>query len=163
MAKRKTSTAKKRGRPPKKEAAAKRKPGRPKKKAEPKKRGRPRAIGEKQRTEILSILKAGGSISDAASIARVDRRTIDRECERNLEFRADLTRAGDECKMTLIRRVAGNEDWRAASWYLARKWPAEFSDAIGKQLSVNITPKALAEMSDDEIDSLIGRLERGQS
>ena len=91
-------------------------------------RGRPRALNDEKKKEILAILHVGGSRRVAASYVGVSASTIANEADRDTEFLDSLARAEAEGKVAQIRKIAEADDWRAALAWLARKYPEEWSE-----------------------------------
>jgi hypothetical protein len=95
----------------------------------PRKRGRPRALDEIKRREIIATINAGCGIETAARYAGVSPRTVLRELRRNKEFWDRYRKAELNSRIqpldTMNRAV--KESWRAAAWMLERKSPRDFA------------------------------------
>jgi hypothetical protein len=95
----------------------------------PRKRGRPRALDEIKRCEIIATINAGCGIETAARYAGVSPRTVLRELRRNKDFWDRYRKAELNSRIepldTMKRAV--KESWRAAAWMLERKSPRDFA------------------------------------
>jgi hypothetical protein len=100
---------------------------------EPQKRGPKPKIGDKQRTEAIAIVKAGGSLNDAADIIGVARDTLNRHLRDNPKFRKGIDRAAASGKIRLVKKVGKSRPWQAAAWMLERKWGDEFGKRVDVQ------------------------------
>ncbi len=100
-------------------------------------RGRPCKLTPEVQEKILNALILGSCRRDAAQFASVDKATLRRWLARGAEEQeslyAELRRAVHEAesraKITAvgcITKAVREGDWRAAAWFLACKWPAEF-------------------------------------
>jgi hypothetical protein len=99
--------------------------------------GPPQKIGPKEKTEVIAILRAGGSMRDAADIIGVDYATLYRMRQNDIEFANGVRKAVKEGKLRQIKKVRGAKDWRAAAWYLERRWGSEY----GRHDHVDVTSK----------------------
>jgi hypothetical protein len=95
----------------------------------PRKPGRPRALDEIKRREILATIHAGFGLETAAHYAGVSPRTVHRELRRNKQFWDQYRKAELNARIepldTMARAV--KESWRAAAWMLERKSPRDFA------------------------------------
>jgi len=91
--------------------------------------GRPPALDEIKRREIIAAITAGCGLETAARYVGVSPRTIHRELRRNKQFWDQYRRAELDCRVgpldTMGRAV--REHWRAAAWMLERKSPRDFA------------------------------------
>lgn len=92
--------------------------------------GRPLALDAAKKAAVLAFISAGGSRSKAAEYVGVAISTIANEGERDVEFLEGLARAESTCYLRQVNKITGCDDWRAAAWFLARKYPDEFSDRL---------------------------------
>lgn len=107
--------------------------------------GRPRALDDVKRREIIALTTAGFSIERAARYVDCAASTIRRECRRNPNFDTELRRAGltaELCPLQALREAA-RKYWRAAAWLLERLDPERF----GKQNPRHIKPDQLEAFS----------------
>ena len=108
--------------------------------SEKKKRGpgRPRILlAEPERKKsILSVLRLGGSRTDAAVAADIDRTTLTEEARRDPKFQEEMCKAELAGKIIALRTVQGainnNKDdprtaFLAAKWFLGVKYWKEFA------------------------------------
>ena len=69
--------------------------------------------------------------------------TIADEAKRNEDFSDRLYKAEAKCYLGHIQKITESSNWRASAWFLARRYPEEFSEvrkhaetsADGKDLS----------------------------
>jgi len=103
-----------------------------------KKVGRPKALDETKKKEIIAFINAGGSKVYAAKYVGVDPATIIREEQADEAFRNSLTHAEATSYKNHIMNVskAGQDDWRASAWFLERKFHQEFGKKDQLQMKV---------------------------
>ena len=89
-------------------------------------RGPKLKIGDTERTQILAVLEAGGSLSDAAAVAGVDYTTVYRLRKADPKFARGVRQAVRAGKYRLIQKVSSNASWQAAAWLLERRWGKQF-------------------------------------
>lgn len=86
--------------------------------------GRPRKLSaSNDRKALLDALRDGCSLSDAATIAGCNYKTIGVERNRDKEFDAAVKQAEIEGKRILIKGAGQKKP----DWLLAAKWPDEFA------------------------------------
>jgi hypothetical protein len=92
---------------------------------------------------ILDALKAGCIEQDAAEAAGVDYATFRRWKSKNAQFRAAVAKAKAEAKAAAVVtiRKAWGQSWKAAAWWLERRYSAEW----GKVDRVEVTVRQVAE------------------
>jgi hypothetical protein len=94
------------------------------------KRGPKPKIGDKEKAEIIAIVKVGGSLNDAADIIGIARDTLNRALRDDPKLRKGVDRAAATGKLRLVRKVGANKQpWQAAAWMLERKWGREYGKA----------------------------------
>jgi len=130
--------------------------------------GRPSKCTPARRKAILGHVRNGLPMKHAALMAGVDECTVYRWLQRGREqkrgiycdFCKDLERAHAESVAALVARVAeaGETDWRAASWLLTRRAPAEFMDP-GKRAEL-AAAQARAEVARAEADQRVRYIEQ---
>lgn len=113
-----------------------------------------------RRREILELVATGLTRDDACEVAGIHRASLYRWLK-DATYATQLTQAEMHNKlrcMTLVQN-AGKRNWRAAAWWLERKYPLEFSmkhqgvhdislsllDILANPPSVNVTTKAILE------------------
>lgn len=130
-------------------------------------RGRRSKCTPARRKEILAHVRSGLPVKYAALLAGVDERSVyrwlakGREQKRGIfrQFFHDLERAQSESVAQLVSQVAeaGRKDWRAATWLLTRRAPAEFMDP-GKRAEL-MAAQARAEVARAEADQRVRYIE----
>lgn len=94
-------------------------------------------VGEPERQQVIAIIKAGGSLSDAADIIGVTRKTVQNAMRADPKFYAGVKKAKKSGKMRLVKKVSSAKAWQAAAWMLERKYGREF----GRKETREITGK----------------------
>ena len=104
------------------------------------KRGRPEAIDDAAKKKLLTALRNGNSLNDAARFARVGRSTLSRTLARGKskkkadaeyrEFRAQVAEAIAAAKVLLVGRVyaASKKDPKIGLAILRARYPEEWSE-----------------------------------
>jgi len=120
-----------------------------------------------RRKAIVDFVRQGIPISCAAACVGIDPATVSRWLAKGREQRRgiyrnfcnDVTRAEAESVAELVSRVAdaGIKDWRAATWLLTRRAPAEFMDP-GKRAEL-MAAQARAEVARAEADQRVRYIE----
>ena len=115
--------------------------------------GRPSKLTPEVQEKIVNALILGSYRADAAQFAGVDKATLRRWLVRGAQekdsfyaaFRDAVLEAESRSKVTAIgcvTKAVRDGDWRAAAWFLERKWPAEFC----AKSQLFLVAKALDEM-----------------
>lgn len=122
--------------------------------------GRPKLLADaKVRGKILSAIRDGVSLHDAAAQVGVNYSTLNREMHRDAEFSDAVKKAEIDGKIALIRlvRKGAKADPKWAAWMLERKYYDEYAkrnpDAITAaqlSLAVNRFITAVLEVVPDE-------------
>ena len=126
------------------------------------KKGRPRALNETKRREICALVSAGAGIHRAAQYVGCSQSTINREAQRDEEFREQLRRAKATTQLAPLQamRQAVQTNWRAAAWMLERSDPEQFGrryrNAFGAK-ELRALARDLMAIFDTEIDNPIQR------
>ena len=91
--------------------------------------GRPRALDELKRRELIATIRAGCGLETAARYVGVSPRTVHRELRRNKQFWDQYRRAELRSRIGPLNTMgrAVRESWRAAAWMLERKSPRDFA------------------------------------
>ena len=101
--------------------------------------GRPSKLTPEIRQRIVQAISIGTHRQDAAEYAGIDAATLRRWMTRGLEetdgpyaeFRTAIVEAEARAKITAmgcITKAARAGDWKAASWWLQKKYPHQFSE-----------------------------------
>lgn len=90
--------------------------------------GRPKKFTREKQDTVISIIECGGSRKMAAKAVNVSVTTIRNEMDRNPEFLDRVREAESSCYRKHLAKIQGSRDWKASAWFLARKWPDEFSE-----------------------------------
>jgi hypothetical protein len=93
------------------------------------KRGRPFALDDIKRGEIVALISAGCGISDAARYVGCSVNTINRDASRDPSFHKRMREAflAAELKPLQSLRQASTHHWRAAAWLLKRMNPDRYA------------------------------------
>jgi hypothetical protein len=104
--------------------------------------GRPRALTDDKKRQVLAFIAGGGSRKKAAAYVAVSVTTLADEAKRDAEFADHLEQAEATCYFRHLQNVAqaGAKDWKASAFLLERKWPEEFGKTTTTQ--VNEIPSA---------------------
>ena len=102
---------------------------------------RKRLIGDKERGEVIAIVKAGGTLADAADIIGVARRTVGLAIKRDPDFCAGVMKARKVGKLRLVKRVRNARAWQAAAWILERTCGKEYGRKDVKEIRQKRTVK----------------------
>lgn len=105
--------------------------------------GRPRALDDVKRREVIALISAGSSVEGAARYVGCAASTIRREALRNPQFNEDLRRASLTAELNPLQaiREASKKYWRAGAWLLERINPQRF----GKQSVRHVKPEHVQE------------------
>jgi transposase-like protein len=89
----------------------------------------PPKFNEDRAERVLEAIKAGATRRAAAGHAGIDEDTLQNWRRRYSGFSEAIARAEHDvevrCTATILK--ASNDDWRAASWWLERRRPAEYA------------------------------------
>lgn len=112
------------------------------------------------RARILKALRMGGTRPDACIYARCPPSMLNSYLmEHDGNFQKEIIRAEVIGKLRQIRRVTkGHKDWRAAAWYLARKYYQEYGqrdpDSFTKDQVVLLLMR-FSQIVADEVDDKV--------
>ena len=102
--------------------------------------GRPSALDDKKRSQIIGVVALGGSIATAARAVGCCPRTIYNTARRDEAFRNELQRARAQRELTLLKSIQSAADlpqyWRAAAWMLERLFPDHYGRNTAKDVPV---------------------------
>jgi hypothetical protein len=112
--------------------------------------GRPRALDEIKRREILATVAAGCGLETAARYAGVSTRTVQRELRRNKDFWDKYRRAELKSKIRPLNAMtrAVKKSWRAAAWMLERKSPRDFAKVHPRMIDPLELDESLGQLFD---------------
>ena len=134
---------------------------------------KPAPIGMTKKTPetieaVLNAIEAGGTLTDAARVAGIGRRTLYDWLEQDPELGERIDEAKLRRREKLLRRIEQSSeegDWKAAAWILERTMPEEFSRnakvTVGGQLATSnvIVNKVEIDAGDPErIARILGTL-----
>ena len=95
------------------------------------KRGRPAALDNGKRREILAILSVGCSQAVAAQYVDCAPSTIQRTADRDPKFAEELGKAKSNAELGLVKNIRNaakkEQYWRAAAWALERGFPEKYA------------------------------------
>lgn len=97
---------------------------------EEKKTGRPRSVmTPEMETQIITAVKLGLREGTAARIAEIAPQTLRSHRDRHPEFAAKLEAAAATGERNALAAVVEKmrKDWKAAAWFLERRFPAEWA------------------------------------
>ncbi len=91
--------------------------------------GRPRALNDAKRSEIIQLIADGLGLEHAARHVGCSIRTIRREMKRDPDFGNELRRSEKYAQLNPLGAIqhAIRRNWRAAAWLLERLFPERFA------------------------------------
>ena len=130
--------------------------------------GRPTKFTEETRKKILWALRLGNYRKTAAEYAGISERTLgdwllqgsEQEDTDFGDFRKEVLEAEQAAEVRALGVIqqAANRDWKAAAWYLERKFPERYcvraAVFLAKRLDID-DPVDMAGMNDDELNDLL--------
>ena len=130
--------------------------------------GRPSKFTEETRKKILWALRLGNYRKTAAEYAGISERTLgdwllqgsEQEDTDFADFRKDVLEAEQAAEVRALGVIqqAANRDWKAAAWYLERKFPQRYcvraAVFLAKRLDIE-DPADLSAMNEDELNDLL--------
>jgi transposase-like protein len=99
-----------------------------------KKRGRRSLLTAAMQRRICALLRQGHTIATTCAAVGINESTFYDWGSQFPEFSKRTTHARANGKVTLVRRILAEKDWRAIAWYLERCWPQEFGKTAERQL-----------------------------
>lgn len=88
----------------------------------------PRTIRPDQWVKIADMLRVGGTLKDAAAIARISHKRLERNLEAEVHLRRDVAELMAECKKHHLTRIYdGVRGWQASAWFLERIYRREYA------------------------------------
>jgi transposase len=99
--------------------------------------GRPTLLTPERADDLVLLLSAGASVPRAARAIGVGERSVRRWLgerglhEKVIEARAatpETTDALQEARLVVLVARAAEHDWRAAAWFLSRRYPERWSE-----------------------------------
>lgn len=136
------------------------------------KAGRPSILTPERKKTFIKALENGSTIKLACALAGFRVSTVCEWIQRGkgehstrqstpeyAEFAAEVERAIARSELTLLKRVnaASRDDWRAASWILERRFPAQWSNT--QRIALQVEREVKARM-DGELNTQINSLFR---
>ena len=117
------------------------------------------------RTKILSVLSVGASRQTAYQLANLSPQTFHNWMRRGQEgeepfksFAEAVTAAELNVKtdyLSIIQHAARSGDWKAASWFLERRFPKDYGHLVKVEADVTVRPALdLSKLDDDELSQL---------
>ncbi len=131
--------------------------------------GRPTKFTEETRKKVLWALRLGTYRKAAAQFGGIAERTLgdwlykgsEEKSGEYADFHQEVIEAEQAAEVRalgVIQQAAQRGDWKAAAWFLERKFPARYCTRaaimVAKRLQVDGEPD-LAGMDDDELDAMI--------
>jgi len=130
--------------------------------------GRPTKFTEETRKKILWALRLGNYRKTAAEYAGISERTLgdwllqgsEQEDTDFADFRKEVLEAEQAAEVRALGVIqqAANRDWKAAAWYLERKFPQRYcvraAVFLAKRLDIE-DPADLGAMNEDELNDLL--------
>ncbi len=131
--------------------------------------GRPTKFTEETRKKVLWALRLGNYRKTAAEYAGISERTLGDWLYKGSEEKSgdyadfhqevlEAEQAAEVRALGVIQQAAQKGEWKAAAWFLERKFPARYCTRaaimVAKRLQVDGEPD-LAGMDDDELDAMI--------
>ena len=130
--------------------------------------GRPTKFNEQTRKKILWALRLGNYRKTAAEYAGISERTIcdwlfkgaEGETTEYADFHRDVLEAEQAAEVRALGVIqqAANRDWKAAAWFLERKFPERYcvraAVFLAKRLDID-DPADLGAMNEDELNDLL--------
>jgi len=100
--------------------------------------GRRPVLDDTKKREILAILSVGCSRRAAAAYVGCAVKTIANEMRRDENFTAEIERRETSVEIGYIRNIQNaaksEKNWRAAAWFLERRFPEEFGPKKSESL-----------------------------
>ena len=130
--------------------------------------GRPTKFTEETRKKILWALRLGNYRKTAAEYAGISERTLgdwlykgaEGETTEYAAFHKDVLEAEQAAEVRALGVIqqAANRDWKAAAWFLERKFPERYCTRaaifLAKRLDID-DPADLGAMNEDELNELL--------
>lgn len=110
--------------------------------------GRRRIVDDAARREVCALVSAGCSLAHAASYVGCSVKTLQRECQRDVDFRARMRRARAAAALDplLAMKQAAATHWRAAAWMLERAMPEKYGRSAQKRFTASDARRLLREI-----------------
>lgn len=88
----------------------------------------PKPIKQHQWAKIANMLKIGGTIEDAAAIARISTGRLLRNIEAETHLKKDVQELMSDCKRHHLQRIYdGDRGWQSSAWFLERVYRKQYS------------------------------------
>lgn len=89
---------------------------------------RPKPIKPSQWAKIANMLKIGGTLEDAADLARISYGRLYRNIEAEVHLQKDIKELMADCKKHHLQKIYdGEKGWQASAWFLERMYRKQFS------------------------------------
>jgi len=127
--------------------------------------GRPAALDNGKRREIVAILSVGCSQAMAAQYVGCSPSTIQRTAERDPKFAEELGRAKSNAELGLVKNIRNaakkEQYWRAAAWALERGFPEKYARRGPDVITLEQIGVLLAKFSEIVVQEVPERYRRG--
>jgi len=102
-------------------------------------------VGKRDVEKVAVLLKVGVSVSAACELAGVDYEEFRKVLERRGDLRSMVERAKAEAELMAVKAIleAAKKDWRAAAWFLERRFPEYWSKRERLDVRQDGVPSAL--------------------
>jgi len=81
------------------------------------------------KANVLTVLRNGGSLRDAADYARITRGKLAIVRKEDPDFAKALREAIAQTKLIQLNKIAKADKWQAAAFFVERRWPDQFASA----------------------------------
>jgi len=112
---------------------------------------RPTKLTTDLRGTVVTTIRTGATIADAAKASGVHPLTVRGWLRRDPSFAADVRQAEHDARSAMLAVVTDATDWRFASVILERRWPSAFggfavTDPAGDPVALSAASPAVARL-----------------